>query len=71
MFFKENLKFLTSSSICNQNQLSKKLGCTRQNITCYINGKAEPNFEKLVLISEIYSITIDDLLKKDLTNSSN
>lgn len=67
MFFKENLKFLTSSSNCNQNQLSKKLGCTRQTINSYLNGKAEPSFYKLLIISEIYSVTIDDLLKKNLS----
>lgn len=68
MFFKENLRLLTSSSVCNQNQLSKKLGCTRQTISCYLSGKAEPSLKKLIIISEIYSVTIDDLLKTDLSS---
>ena len=63
--FTENLKFLTKTKI-NQNQLSIKLGINRQTITKYLNG-SEPSFDKLIKISEIYNVTIDDLLKKDLS----
>ncbi len=70
MFFKENLKFLTQKGICNQNQLSQKLNCTRQTINSYINGKGEPSFDKLIVISQIYNVTIDNLLLKDLSSES-
>ncbi len=71
MFFKENLKFLTQKGICNQNQLSQKLNCTRQTINSYINGKGEPSFDKLIIISQIYNVTIDNLLLKDLSKENN
>lgn len=70
MFFKENLKFLTQKGICNQNQLSQKLNCTRQTINSYITGKGEPSFDKLIVISQIYNVTIDNLLLKDLSSES-
>lgn len=69
MYFKENLKFLTQNGGCNQNKLSQKLSCTRQTINSYINGKGEPSFEKLIIISQTFNVTIDDLLKKDLSKN--
>lgn len=65
-YFKKNLKYLSSLGICNQNQLSIKLNCTRQTINSYINGKGEPSYEKLIIISKTYNVSIDDLLLKDL-----
>ena len=63
-FFSKNLKFLSSTSI-NQNQLSIKLGINRQQITKWVKG-GEPKYDYLIEISKIYNITIDDLLLKDL-----
>ena len=65
--FTENLKYLTKTKV-NQNQLSIKLGINRQTITKYLNG-SEPSFDKLIKISEIYQVSIDDLLKKDLSKN--
>lgn len=65
--FTENLKFLTKNRI-NQNQLAGKLGVPRQSITRYLNGR-EPSYDKLIIISEVYNVTIDDLLKKDLSST--
>ena len=64
MFFIQNLQFLTKTKI-NQNQLAEKLGITRQSITTLLKTK-DPRASTLIKLSEIFNISIDDLLKKDL-----
>ena len=64
--FSKNLEHLTKTSI-NQNQLAIKLELSRQTIQGYIKQNKEPKYDTLIKISEIYNITIDDLLKKDLS----
>lgn len=63
--FTKNLIHLTKTKI-NQNQLAEKLNLSRQQINRYIKGQ-EPNYDRLIKISEIYNVSIDDLLKKDLS----
>lgn len=64
--FSKNLEHLTKISI-NQNQLSIKLELSRQTIQGYIKQNKEPKYDTLIKISEIYNVSIDDLLKKDLS----
>ena len=63
--FTKNLRYLTETKI-NQNQLSIKLGITRQSITTLLKTE-DPKASTLIKLSEIYNVTIDDLLKKDLS----
>lgn len=63
--FTKNLILLTKTKI-NQNQLAEKLEVSRQQVNRYIKGQ-EPNYDRLIKISEIYNVSIDDLLKKDLS----
>ncbi len=63
-YFGKNLKFLTKTRI-NQNQLSKKLGVTRATVNLMLKVN-DPRASTLLRISEIFQISIDDLLKKDL-----
>ena len=64
-YFKKNIRYLTKTKI-NQNQLAEKLGITRQSITTMLKTE-DPRASTLIKISEIYNISIDDLLKKDLS----
>ena len=64
-FFTNNLKHLTKTRI-NQNQLAEKLGITRQAITTMLKTE-DPKASTLIKLSEIYNVSIDDLLKKDLS----
>ena len=65
MYFTKNLKFLTSTTETNQNQLAKKLNIKRQSITTMLKTE-DPKASTLIKISQIYKISIDDLLLKDL-----
>lgn len=66
-FFNKNIDFLTKNTKINQNQLALKLGLTRQTINKLINQTTDPRASTLIKISQIYEISIDDLLLKDLT----
>lgn len=64
MFFNKNMKFLTRNKI-NQNQLAKLMGITRQSVN-QIMKTNDPRISTVIKICEIYHITIDDLINKDL-----
>lgn len=66
MYFTKNLLFLTKTTEINQNQLALKMGIARQAITKLLKTK-DPRATTLIKISQIYNITIDDLLLKDLS----
>ncbi len=70
MFFKENLKYLTKNTEINQNKLASILGISRQSITSLLNTD-NPRANTLLKISQIYNVSIDDLLKKDLSKENN
>lgn len=63
-YFGKNLKFLTKTRI-NQNQLSKLLGITRSTVNLMMKVD-DPRASTLIKISDIYNVSIDDLLRKDL-----
>jgi len=67
-YFTKNLKFLTKTKI-NQNQLSILLNISRQAIGNLLKTN-DPRASTLIKISEIFNVSIDDLLKKDLEESN-
>lgn len=70
MLFIKNLKYLTTNTEVNQNQLAIKLGISRQSINNMLrNKKLDPKASTLIKISKIYNISIDDLIFKDLEST--
>lgn len=67
-YFGKNLKYLCENKI-NQNQLSIKLGITRQAVHDLIIEKTNPSFTTLIKIKEIFNINLDDLIFKDLSKN--
>lgn len=65
MFFNKNINFLVKNTKINQNQLAKSMGITRQSVNQIMQTK-DPRISTLLKISEIYNLSIDDLIKKDL-----
>lgn len=65
-FFSKNLDYLTKTKI-NQSQLAEKLELSRQCISGYLKQGKEPKYNILIKISEIFNVSIDDLLKKNLS----
>lgn len=53
-----------------QGEVAKQLNITRQSISKWETGKGYPDLDNLVLLSEIYNVSIDELLKEDERNKN-
>lgn len=69
MNFSENLRTLRKQKGYSQEQLAEKLNVTRQAVSKWESDSGFPEMDKLILLSELFSCTLDSLLKDDLTNS--
>lgn len=67
MYLGVNLKLLRKLKKKSQEDVSKELGLTRSTYSGYENSVAEPGLETLVNISSFFNISLDDLIKKDLS----
>ncbi|WP_208560797.1 helix-turn-helix domain-containing protein [Marinilactibacillus kalidii] len=50
-----------------QDQVAEYLGITRQTISNWENGKSYPDIERIIRLSELYTLSLDELLKGDQT----
>ena len=48
-----------------QDQVAEMLGVTRQTISNWENGKSYPDIDRVVHLSDIYQLSLDQLLKGD------
>lgn len=65
MNLKEKLQFLRKQNGYSQEQLADKIGIARQTISKWENGQAVPELNGLILLSELYGVTIDRIVKED------
>ena len=63
MVFKEKLLELRKQKGWSQEELGNSLDVSRQTISKWESGQSTPEMEKLVKISEIFDISLDDLIK--------
>lgn len=61
-----NIKNLKDRENLSEEDFGKKFGLNRGAIQSYIADKAKPKIETLQKISEMYNISIDDLLNRDI-----
>ncbi len=50
-----------------QEELASRIGVTRQAVSKWETGNTIPNVDILMSLSELYGISINDILKADLT----
>lgn len=60
-----NLYELRRQAGLSQEDFAEKLGVSRQAVSKWERGEAYPDIENLIAISEMFSVTLDDLLKSD------
>ncbi|MDX2362781.1 MAG: helix-turn-helix domain-containing protein [Crocinitomicaceae bacterium] len=60
-----NLKLLRNRLKKSQEEVANELGLTRSSYSGYENNVAQPNLESLILFSDYYKVSIDDLVKRD------
>lgn len=62
-----NLRFLRKINGTTQAQCAKNFNVSRSMIGAYEEGRARPPYEVLIEMSNAYGVTIDDMLKKEIT----
>ncbi len=65
-----NLKYLRKLRGWTQEEFAVKLGIKRSLIGAYEEERADPRLDVLEIVSEMFKLTLDELLLKDLNNSS-
>jgi transcriptional regulator with XRE-family HTH domain len=70
MYFTSNIKFLRKRRGRTQEDVAVALNLKRSTLSGYENGVAQPGIEILVSFSRYYNMSIDTLLKIDMTRLS-
>jgi len=65
MYFSQKIKEERLKNEMSQQQLGELLNISRQSISKWERGEGYPGIESLIKLSEVFDITIDELLKGD------
>ncbi len=65
----QNLKYLRKLRGWTQEEFAVKLGIKRSLIGAYEEERADPRIEVLEIVGDIFKLSLDDLLLKDLSNT--
>ena len=71
MKFNEKITILRKNKNLSQEDLGNELGVARQTISKWELGETTPEMDKLVKMSEIFEISLDDLIKDAEPNIDN
>ncbi|MCD7919868.1 MAG: helix-turn-helix domain-containing protein [Clostridiales bacterium] len=61
----EKLKKARAGAGMTQEQVAEKIGVSRQTISNWENGKTLPDVMSVIKLSDLYQVTLDELLKGD------
>ncbi|MBU5365755.1 helix-turn-helix transcriptional regulator [Enterococcus devriesei] len=61
----ERLKARRNELNLTQDQVADSLGITRQTMSNWENGRSYPDIERVIRLSELYALSLDELLKGD------
>lgn len=64
----KNLKYLRKMRGWTQEEFAAKLGVKRSLIGAYEEERADPRLEVLEIVADIFKLTLDDLLLRDVSN---
>ena len=62
-----NLKLLRKRRKKSQEEVANELNLTRSSYSGYENNVAQPNLDSLILFSDYYKVSIDDLVRQDFS----
>lgn len=65
MVFSERLKLEREKRNWSQNELAEKIHISRQFVSKWETGRNYPSIETIIALSDLFDITIDELLKND------
>lgn len=64
-----NLKYLRKLRGWTQEEFAAKLGIKRSLLGAYEEERADPRLEVMEYVSDVFKVTLDDLLRKDLSDT--
>jgi transcriptional regulator with XRE-family HTH domain len=67
----QNLKYLRKLRGWTQEEFATKLGIKRSLIGAYEEERADPRLDVLEIVSDLFKLSLDELLLKDLSNTGN
>lgn len=70
MYLGKNIKFLRQQAGLTQEALSEHLGVQRTMISAYEDGRSEPKLPSLTILAEIFGVSVDRLLRHDLSTGN-
>ncbi|MBE6155368.1 MAG: helix-turn-helix domain-containing protein [Firmicutes bacterium] len=68
MKFGDNLKKIRKSKMMSQEQLSEKIGVSRQSVSKWENGEAYPEMNNILELCKILNCQINDLVHSDMSD---
>jgi len=66
----QNLKYLRKLRGWTQEEFAAKMGIKRSLVGAYEEERADPRLDVLEIVSELFKLSLDELLLKDLSNQS-
>jgi len=66
MNIKEQLRKIRKEKNMTQEQIAGMIHVSRQTISNWENGKSYPDIESLILLSDIYKVSLDELVRGDV-----
>ena len=63
----KNFKKLRLFKNMNQTEFSELFGITRSSVGSYEEGRAEPKLETLLKVADLFKLTVDAIIRKELT----
>jgi transcriptional regulator with XRE-family HTH domain len=64
----QNIKYLRNRHKLSQHELADKLGVPRTSLSDYERGTTQVSIDNLIKLSDIFKLTIDDLVKTNLSH---
>ena len=61
-----NIRKLRNRLGISQYEMAEKLGINRPRYSSYEEYRCEPNISLIIKLSDVFDVSIDDLIKKDL-----
>lgn len=63
--FKNRLTELRKQNLLSQREMAQKLGISQPSYVRYENGTAQPNLDRLVMIADIFDVSLDYLVGRE------
>ena len=71
MSFSENLYNLRKKEGLSQEEFAEKIDVSRQTISKWEIGQTTPEMDKLIMISKLFNVSIDELTENAVINENN